>query len=103
MQQGDCNAPATFQQLMTSIFHDIIGVFLHVYLDNIFVFSNLVDEHEKHLRIVFECLREAQLYLKESKCKLYADEVDCLGHKITDEGIFPDLDKLTRIREWRTP
>jgi hypothetical protein len=103
MQQGDYNAPATFQRLMTSIFQDVIGVFLHVYLDNIYIFSNSVNEHEKHLRIVFEQLRKAQLYLKESKCKLYTDEVGCLGHKITDEGIFPDLDKLARIREWKNP
>jgi hypothetical protein len=53
MQQGDCNAPATFQRLMTSIFHDVIGKFLHVYLDDIFIFSSSLEEHE-HLRIMFE-------------------------------------------------
>ncbi|SJL16374.1 uncharacterized protein ARMOST_19896 [Armillaria ostoyae] len=49
MQQGDCNAPTTFQRLMTSIFQDIIGVFMHVYIDDIFVFSDLIEEHEEHL------------------------------------------------------
>jgi hypothetical protein len=40
MQIGDCNAPATFQRVMTMIFRDYIGIFLHMYLDDLFVFSN---------------------------------------------------------------
>ncbi len=73
MQQGDCNAPATFQQLMTSIFQDIIRTRMHVYLDDIFVYSNTIEEHEKHLHIVFDRLREQQLYLKWKKCELYVE------------------------------
>jgi len=88
---------------MTSIFRDVIGKFLHVYLDDIFIYSQTVDEYEKYLRIVFERLRNSHLYLKWKKCDLYAEKVDCLGHIIDDEGIHPDADKLGRIREWRTP
>jgi len=72
MQQGDCNAPATFQRLMTVIFRDFIGRFVHIYLDDIFVYSNSIEEHEKHLRLVFDKLRKAQLYLEESKLDLYS-------------------------------
>jgi hypothetical protein len=49
VQQGDCNVPATFQRLMTSIFRDVIGQFLHVYLDDIFIYSDSIDDHEEHL------------------------------------------------------
>ena len=49
MQQGDCNAPATFQRIMTMVFRKFIGRFVHVYLDDIFVFSNSIEEHESHL------------------------------------------------------
>ena len=73
MQQGDCNAPATFQRLMTSIFRDVIGRFMHVYLDDIFIYSTTAEEHEEHLRVVFECLRANSLYLKWTKCELYAE------------------------------
>src|SRR3984957_7233314 len=59
MQQKDCNAPATFQRLMTVIFREYIRRFVHVYLDNIFVFSNFIKEHEKHLGLVFDKLRKA--------------------------------------------
>ena len=103
VQQGDCNAPATFQRLMTSIFRDAIGRFMHVYLDDIFIYSDSIEEHETHLRYIFEKLRESQLFLKWKKCELYADKVDCLGHVIDDKGIHPDSDKLSRIREWRIP
>lgn len=103
VQQGDCNAPATFQRLMTSIFREQIGRHVHAYLDDTFIFSDTIEEHEVALRFVFEKLREHQLYVKWSKCELYSDRVDCLGHIIDDLGIHPSADKLERIREWRTP
>ena len=49
IQMGDCNAPSTFQQLMTTTFQDYIGKFIHVYLDNIFIFSNSLKEHIEHI------------------------------------------------------
>ena len=88
---------------MTAIFRDVIGKFLHVYLDDIFIFSKTVEEHEHHLKVVFERLKKNDLYLKWDKCNLYAKEMECLGHIIDDQGIHPDADKLHRIREWRTP
>jgi hypothetical protein len=103
VQQGDCNASATFQRLMTSIFRDTIGRYNHAYLDDLFPHSNSIEEHEKHLRVVFTRLRENKLHLKWSKCNLYAKNMECLGHIIDDNGIHPDVDKLQRIRDWRTP
>src|SRR3984957_7382032 len=91
MLQEDCNAPATFQRLMTIIFQEYIGRFVHVYLDNIFVFSNSIKEHEKHLGLVFG---KAQLFLEESKLDLYSKKMDCLGHIIDDRGIHADSDKM---------
>jgi len=103
MQIGDCNAPATFQRVMTMIFRDSIGIFLHAYLDDLFMYSNSVDEHEKHLMLVFEKIRKFQFYLKEEKCELYADQVDCLGHMIDHRGLHVDADKMIRICNWRQP
>ena len=87
MQQGDCNAPATFQQLMNSIFWEYIGRFMHAYLNDIFVFSNLVEEHQSHLKLVFNKLREHELYLHADKCELYAEKLECLRHMIDDLGL----------------
>ena len=52
MQQGDCNAPSTFQRLMTAVFRDYITHFVHVYLDDIFIYSLSIKEHKRHLEIV---------------------------------------------------
>jgi hypothetical protein len=49
MQQGDCNAGATYQTLMNHIFGSYIGVFVYVYLDDIIIFSDTIEEHVKHL------------------------------------------------------
>ena len=103
MQQGDCNAPSTFQRLMTYVFREYIGRFVHVYLDDIFVYSDSVEQHQEHLKLVFDKLREAQLYLKAEKCDLYSPRMECLGHIVDDKGIHADEDKMARIREWRTP
>ena len=63
MQQGDCNTPATFQRLMTSIFRDVIGKFLHVYLDDIFIYSKTPEEHEDHLHISLNALNQINYIL----------------------------------------
>lgn len=103
MQQGDCNAPSTFQRLMTYTFRDFIGRFVHVYMDDIFIFSNTIEEHEEHLHSVFTTLKNAHLYLKESKVMLYAKSMECLGHVIDDRGLHADSDKMSKVRNWRIP
>ena len=102
MQQGDCNAPATFQRLMTWTFREHIGIFIRVYLDDVFVYSDTIDDHEKHLKIAFGTLRQHRLFLSRSKLDLYSEDMDCLGHRIDDQGLHADSDKMARICEWRT-
>jgi Reverse transcriptase (RNA-dependent DNA polymerase) len=50
MQQGDCNAPTTYQTLMNHLFSAYIGVFMEVYLDNIVIYSDTIADHLKHCR-----------------------------------------------------
>ena len=97
VQQGDCNAPTTFQQLMTRIFRKFIGKFVYVYLDDIFIFSNSIEEHESHLHKVFNLLRAQSLYLSALKVNLYLSRMDCLGHRIDDQGLHADSDKMKSI------
>lgn len=103
MQQGDCNAPATFQRLMTFVLRKFIGIFVHVYIDDIFIFSATIEDHETHLGLIFDELRRHKLYLQTEKCDLYSERLDCLGHIIDDRGLHCDADKLAKIRQWRTP
>ena len=94
MQMGDCNAPSTFQQLMTAIFRDFLRIFVHVYLDNIFMYSQSIREHIEHIMKVLQPLRESQLYVSRSKLDLFSDKTDCLGHVIDDKGIHAKSDKM---------
>jgi hypothetical protein len=103
VQQGDCNAPATFQQLMTRNFRKFIGKFVYVYLDDIFIFSKTIEEHESHLGKVFDVLRAQSLYLSAPKVDLYSSRMDCLGHRIDDRGLHADSDKMKSIRRWPRP
>jgi Reverse transcriptase (RNA-dependent DNA polymerase)/RNase H-like domain found in reverse transcriptase len=103
MQQGDCNAPATFLHLMIMIFHNVIGIFVYTYLDNLFIFSDTLKDHEKHLDYVFKTLRKHRLYLEKDKCDLYSENMDCLGHWVDNQGVHTDSDKMMCIREWHMP
>ena len=67
IQMGDCNGPSTFQQLMTATFRDYIGKFIHVYLDDIFIFLNSLEEHIEHIILALLRLREAHFFLSTSK------------------------------------
>ena len=103
MQMGDCNTPSTFQLLMTAIFQDFLRRFVHVYLDNIFIYSQSIRDHIEHIMKVLQRLRESQFYLSKSKLDLFSDKTNCLGHVIDDNGIHAELDKMQQIREWRIP
>ena len=65
---------------MTRIFRSLLGKFVYVYLDDIFVFSYSIEEHESHLKSVFDILRSQKLYPSAQKVNLYSVQMDCLGH-----------------------
>ena len=58
-----------------------------VFIDDILVYSKNAQEHEQHLRIVLETLREKKLYAKLSKCDFWLKEVLFLGHIVSVEVI----------------
>lgn len=103
MQQGDCNAPSTFQRFITHLFRDFIGKFVHAYLDDIFIFSDSIAEHQEHIQSVVNRLREEKMVLNPKKCDFFSKKMDCLGHIIDDQGIHADSSKMAQIMNWRTP
>ena len=103
IQMGDCNTPSTFQWLMTVIFHDWISEFIHVYLDDIFIFLYSIEEHEVHLGIILQWLWDHHLFLSQSKVDLYLKRLECLSHIIDHQGIHAEADKVQHIHEWRCP
>ena len=69
MPFGLMNAPAAFMDLMHRMFQPYIDQFVVVFMDDILIYSQLEFEHEYHLRIVLQLLRDHQLYTKFSKCE----------------------------------
>ena len=64
MPFGLTNAPTTFMDLMHRVFHEYLDYFVIVFIDDILIFSKSIEEHEEHLRIVFQLFREKKLYAK---------------------------------------
>jgi hypothetical protein len=100
---GLTNAPVVFMCLMNGVFINYLDKLVIVFLDNILVYSKAEEEHEQHLRMVLQVLREHQLYTKLSKCSFYQRQIHYLGHIISEEGIVVDPEKVQAIREWRVP
>ena len=86
-----------FMNLMNRVFHPYLDQFVIVFIDDILVYSKNVDEHALHLRIVFQTLRERQLYAKFSKCEIWLNEVIFLGHVVSKDDIFVDSRKIEAI------
>ena len=82
MPFGLTNAPATFCTLMNQVFHEYLDQFVVVYLDDIVVYSPTLEEHKVHLRLVFDKLRQNQLYVKKEKCAFAQRSINFLGHVI---------------------
>ena len=103
MPFGLCNAPATFQRLMERVLHDRIGRDVLVYLDDVLIFGPDPQAVLTSLRLVLDRLAKSGLKCKASKCSIFSDSVNYLGHVVSSNGIFPDPLKLDRIKEWPRP
>jgi hypothetical protein len=90
MSFGLTNAPAYFMYLMNKVFMEYLDKFVVVFIDDILIFSKNEEEHDKHLCLVLQKLRENQLYAKLNKCEFWLKEVSFLGYIISG-GISVDL------------
>ena len=89
-----CNALATFERLMESVFRGLHYDICLIYLDYIIVTGQTIDDMIVNLTKVFDRLTAAGFKLKPSKCHLFAKTVEYLGHIITETGISTDPSKL---------
>ncbi|KAK1663979.1 hypothetical protein QYE76_052138 [Lolium multiflorum] len=102
MSFGLTNAPY-FMNLMNKIFMDFLDKFVVVFIDDILIYSKTEEEHEQHLEMVLDTLREHQLYAKFSKCEFWLKEVGFLGHILSAGGIAVDPSKIKTVAEWKAP
>ncbi|GBG62811.1 hypothetical protein CBR_g32394 [Chara braunii] len=98
-----CNVLGTFQHAMNRIFHDYLDKFVIVYLDDILIFSRIVEEYVTHLDKVLSLLRQHKFKINGEKCEFGCTRILYLGHEISAEGLKPDDAKVANIRDWPRP
>ncbi|KAL0539868.1 hypothetical protein IC582_024089 [Cucumis melo] len=103
MSFGLTNAPAVFMDLMNRVFREFLDTFVIVFIDDILIYSKTEAEHEEHLRIVLQTLRDNKLYEKFSKCEFWLKQVSFLGHVVSKAGVSVDPAKIEAVTGWTRP
>ena len=87
--------------------NDVMGKYIDdlmlVYLDDILEFSTTEHEHEHHLRLVFQKLREHKLQEKLKKCEFGRPHIKYLGHIVGSGEVHVDQDKVALVADWEAP
>lgn len=94
---GRQNTPTTHQRCMCSTLRHLISDICHMYLDNIIIWSQTVEEHIINVCCVLDALHAANLFCSPKKTSLFCDSVDFLGHTISMAGIQADASKAKQI------
>ncbi len=97
------NAGATYQRAMNLIFHDLLGVILEVYIDDVVVKSDANESHIADLRLAFERMRKYGLKMNPLKCAFGVSAGRFLGFIIHQHGIEIDPKKIEAIQKVQAP
>nr|KYP60896.1 Transposon Ty3-I Gag-Pol polyprotein [Cajanus cajan] len=103
MPFGLKNAGATYQRAMNLIFHDLIGKFVQVYIDDIIVRSKRKEDHLNHLKLSFERMTKHGLKMNPLKCAFGVTAGEFLGFVIHQKGIEVNRNKTKAIMETKPP
>lgn len=103
MPFGLKNAPSIFQRCVNDILHDYIGIFAYVYIDDVLIFSNSIEEHMQHIKLIFQALHNASMKISEEKSHFFRKEIEFLGHIIKHKKISVDPAKIATIRDYVLP
>jgi predicted transcriptional regulator len=88
--------------LMNNVLNKFLDRFVLVFIDEILIYYKSREEHEEHLTLVLQVLRDHTLYAKFTKCDLFSKRVNYLGHVIIEERVVVDPDKIKSIMDWPT-
>ncbi|XP_059668842.1 uncharacterized protein LOC132313924 [Cornus florida] len=101
MPFGLKNAGATYQRAMNAIFHDMIGHFLEVYIDDVVIKSSVKDQHLHNLKMAFERMRQHKLKMNPLKCAFGVSAGNFLGFLVHQRGIEIDQNKAKDAEEFK--
>ncbi len=103
MAFGLTNAPSVFQHMMNDVFHEYLDYFVVGYIDDIFIFSKNMVDHEHHVHLALEKFKKLVFYAKLEKCGFHQLEVEFLGYIIFGDDSLIDPHKVQTIVDWATP
>ena len=103
MTMGLRNSAQTWQRLLTKVLSDMLFKSAIVYLDDILLLSRDFPEHYKHLEMLFQKFRDANLRMNGKKCSFAKDEVKYIGHILSADGVRIDPSKTDVISSWPRP
>lgn len=88
---------------MNKILFDLLDKCVLVYLDDILIYSRDVSQHVQDVHEVFKILDKHNLRLKESKCALFLESCEFLGHTISASGLAVEKGKVEVVEKWPQP
>ncbi len=103
MPQGLKNSPPVHQRRVNAALRKFLGEFCHIYLDDIIIWSETLEDHVKHVRLIMDTLQKHCLSCNPKKSKFFLLQVDFLGHRILRNGIAACERKAEKILSWPTP
>ncbi|KAM2893488.1 hypothetical protein FF1_008841 [Malus domestica] len=103
MSFGLCNAPATFQRCMVSIFSDYVEKIIEVFMDDFSVFGESFDNCSDNLTLILKRCVKTNLVLNWEKCHFMVKQGIVLGHIVSEKGIEVDKSKIDLVRHLPSP
>ena len=88
---------------MNYIFQPYLSDWMDIYLDNLVIYSDTIEDYMRHLRTVIDILCKEKFYLSKHKIQLFQKELKILGHIVDNQGIRMDPHKVESIRQWKVP
>ena len=87
---------------MNTILAKLLDIFMVVYLDDVMILSQTLEEHVKDVKLVLNTLNEAGMILNLSKCEFFTTDVRFVGHIISADGVRPDPRNIQKVLDWPT-
>jgi hypothetical protein len=100
---GLANSPASFQRLMALVLRDLVGNECWVFINDVIIFGNTIEEHASRLSHVLERFERANLQLQQAKCKFAQPQVEYLGYIVSRDGIRASAEKTKAVKNFPVP